>query len=201
MSETEVVEVTAPVVEEETLPVNVLDMTPEESIREHLSSRVGGAEGSAKSMAIIAARYKLDKTLLPSFMGEQKSGVAISNYGGFIAAKYGIDPLFIHKTWRVIISKSYAALDDSWHLNKQEFSDMMNILATVVANTAETKKVTDAFNGVPATNVAKELGKSAKEFRRILTSKEHITRPTIDALRANVIELRQLLEQLESLSL
>ena len=84
-------------------------MSAKEQLSALLATRQAGEAGSVASIQQASEHFAADSTLIPSSYGEMSKknrNVAITNYGGFITHKFGIQPSAVYALGDVIAAKS-----------------------------------------------------------------------------------------------
>lgn len=105
-------------------------MSAKEQLNALLATRVSGQAGSVASIQQASEHFAADSTLVPSSWGElskKNRNVAITNYGGFISYKYGIDASSVYAMSDFIAAR-HTSLDGKWDLSKQDFIGVLNTL-------------------------------------------------------------------------
>lgn len=103
-------------------------MSAKEQLNALLATRVSGEAGSVASITQASEIYAQDSTLTPSSWGElskKNRNVAVTNYGGYINYKYGLDGKSIYALSDVLAAK-HTALDGKWDLDKTAFIGVLN---------------------------------------------------------------------------
>jgi hypothetical protein len=105
-------------------------MSAKEKLNALLATRVAGEAGSVASIEQASQHFAADATLTPSSWGElskKNRNVAVTNYGGFINYKYGIDAKSVYALADVLAVK-HTALDGKWDMPKDAFIGVLNAI-------------------------------------------------------------------------
>ena len=103
-------------------------MSAKEQLSALLATRQAGEAGSVASIQQASEHFAADSTLIPSSYGElskKNRNVAITNYGGFITHKFGIQPSAVYALGDVIAAK-HTSLDGKWDMDKDAFIGVLN---------------------------------------------------------------------------
>lgn len=103
-------------------------MSAKEQLNALLATRQAGEAGSVASIQQASEHFAADSTLLPSSFGEMSKknrNVAITNYGGYITYKFGIQPSAVYALGDVLATK-HTSLDGKWDLDKDAFIGVLN---------------------------------------------------------------------------